>query len=158
MLNLLQILFLNKSDLFEKRVPVSDIKNFFPVRKCLLIIWNSKLILMEFVHERITTVNQAIYEQVKIILEDGLQSSPKRQEELKKEKSIYSAFLTYSLLHCEAILLTCQCFLLQLYYCNGYSYAESGHGCCRRLAFFCSIHSSSLTSFSFPSLASLNTE
>jgi len=109
-----------------------------------------------FVHERITTVNQAIYEQVKIILEDGLQSSPKRQEELKKEKSIYSAFLTYSLLHCEAILLTCQCFLLQHYYCNGYSYAESGHGCCRRLAFFCPIHFSALTSFSFPSLASLN--
>ena len=46
MLNLLQILFLNKSDLFEKRVPVSDIKNFFPVRKCLLIIWDSKLILI----------------------------------------------------------------------------------------------------------------
>ena len=33
LLNLSQILFLNKNDLFEKRVPVSDIKNFFPVRR-----------------------------------------------------------------------------------------------------------------------------
>lgn len=90
-------------------MPVSDIKNFFPVRKCLLIIWNSKLILIRVDHERTTTVYQAIYEQGKIILEDDLQSSRQRQEGLKKEKSIYSAFLTYSFLHFEVILLISCC-------------------------------------------------
>ena len=30
-----QILFLNKNDLFEKKIPTSDIKNFFPVRGLL---------------------------------------------------------------------------------------------------------------------------
>ncbi len=32
----LQILFLNKNDLFQKKVPISDIKSFFPVRNFFL--------------------------------------------------------------------------------------------------------------------------
>ena len=35
MLARLQILFLNKDDLFVKKVQTSDIKNFFPVRRLL---------------------------------------------------------------------------------------------------------------------------
>lgn len=35
MFSLLQILFLNKDDLFVKKVQTSDIKNFFPVRSLL---------------------------------------------------------------------------------------------------------------------------
>lgn len=40
---LLQILFLNKNDLFEKKVPVSDIKSFFPVRHYFLSLGNIRL-------------------------------------------------------------------------------------------------------------------
>ena len=34
----LQILFLNKNDLFEKKVMHSDIRNFFPVRTLLSML------------------------------------------------------------------------------------------------------------------------
>lgn len=109
-----------------------------------------------FVHERITTVNQAIYEQVEIILEDVLQSSPKRQEDLKKEKFIYSASLTYSLRHCETILLTCQSFPLtvslpqQIQLCWEWSWLPWKVSFSLLYSFFCS-HSSLL-----PFLGTLN--
>ena len=38
-----QILFLNKNDLFERKILTSDIKSFFPVSSALLVVAHHKI-------------------------------------------------------------------------------------------------------------------
>ena len=39
-----QILFLNKNDLFQRKIPHSDIKNFFPVRMLSALVLEVRLL------------------------------------------------------------------------------------------------------------------
>lgn len=65
-----QILFLNKNDLFEKKITHSDIKNFFPVSHHMLYIAHG---LDQSPHfRRITMENMGIYGRAEITLRNGL--------------------------------------------------------------------------------------
>lgn len=67
---LLQILFLNKDDLFIKKVQSSDIKNFFPVRDLLQVPFRS--FYLSDTLRRTLTAHQKIQRPVEITLNAGL--------------------------------------------------------------------------------------
>jgi hypothetical protein len=87
---LLQILFLNKNDLFQKKIADSNIKNFFPVslpdRGCSLAPYL-------FLCGRITMANPGTSELVENILGNILINWPAKEDGRENEQSIYSGFM-----------------------------------------------------------------
>ena len=85
-----QILFLNKNDLFEKKIPTSDIKSFFPVSLSLLWLLIRAWVDADGISIRILTVNREMPELVEITSSDDSQSLHRKLVVLRNEKFISS--------------------------------------------------------------------
>lgn len=92
-----KILFLNKNDLFERKIPTSDIKNFFPVstRTSCWRTSTSRLINLF----RTSKVSQGTFVPVAITSSDGSQNWLKKPVVRKSARYIYSKLLSLLLFY-----------------------------------------------------------
>lgn len=89
-----KILFLNKNDLFERKIPTSDIKNFFPVSTT--ISYSRTSIPRLIVFYRISKESLGIFAPVAITSSDGSQNWLKKLVVRKSARYIYSELLCFS--------------------------------------------------------------
>jgi len=130
LINLLsdQILFLNKNDLFDRKILTSNIKSFFPVSLSFPWGFDHERVVYDKadsdeIEIRISTANQEMREPVGNTSNDVSRSSHKNLVVLRSERFIFSksVYLGWT---------NAYWFMVEKHHdSDGYSYAPGGHGC-----------------------------